>query len=402
MFKNIQNTLKKYNSKVWVMYNVDNLDKYFCKYVSNNLASQSILVISTKDIYLLVSSLDAENVDDKLKKIPNFHIIVYNSSKFLSEIIEEIIAKLKFPSEIMLSFSTMSDKATDILTHGDYINLTNILKRPYTKYNKKIRFKSAEKIIYEIESVKTDLQIERLKYIAKITDEILRETITTLKVGMSEIDIVDYTHLVTDKTMKKYIGKKQIKSYDYAWENNPIVLTGENLKKGGHSLPSDKKLKRGDTVYFDFGLKVTFDDEEVLFTDMQRMGYVLKYKETKPPKDVAMVFDTLILSIESGIEEMRSGTCGYVVDDVVRSIITKKYPDYNHATGHPVGLKVHDIGTLITLKLSKRARLELVENGVYTLEPRVQIPNGGSIEEMIQVTKFGGIPISPLQKEIYK
>ena len=59
------------------------------------------------------------------------------------------------------------------------------------------------------------------------------------------------------------------------------------------------------------------------------------------------------------------------------------------------------MGAVITTKSSKRANLELIENGVYTLEPRIAIANGGSIEEMIQVTKFGGVPISPMQKEIY-
>ena len=50
---------------------------------------------------------------------------------------------------------------------------------------------------------------------------------------------------------------------------------------------------------------------------------------------------------------------------------------------------------------SKRANMKLVETGVYTLEPRVDIPNGGSIEEMIEVTKDGGVPLCKMQKQIY-
>ncbi|MEG0872708.1 MAG: hypothetical protein RSE00_01930 [Clostridia bacterium] len=66
-----------------------------------------------------------------------------------------------------------------------------------------------------------------------------------------------------------------------------------------------------------------------------------------------------------------------------------------------VGSEVHDAGAIISLSTSKRANLELIENGVYTLEPRINIPNGGSIEEMIQVTKYGGIPLCNTQKKIY-
>ena len=218
----------------------------------------------------------------------------------------------------------------------------------------------------------------------------------------NEIQIVNKTKKITDEIMKLYVGSNDIVSYDMAWENCPIVLTGINLAKGGHSLPSTKKLFRGDTIYFDFGIKATFSDEMVLYTDMQRMGYALKKNEFSPPKQVMKVFNTLVNSISDGIDEMRPGVKAYKVDKVVRDEIIKAgYPEYNHATGHPVGKEVHDIGAIISIKKSKLANLELIENGVYTLEPRVNISNGGSIEEMIQVTKYGGVPLTHLQDEIY-
>ena len=167
-------------------------------------------------------------------------------------------------------------------------------------------------------------------------------------------------------------------------------------------VPSDKKLIKGDTIYFDFGIKGVFSDQEVLYTDMQRMGYALKKNETKAPKSVQKVFDTLVNSIEDGIDELKPGVKAYVIDNVVRQKILKAgFPDYMHATGHPVGLKVHDIGAIISLKTSKRANLEIIENCIYTLEPRVNIANGGSIEEMILATKFGGIPLCKKQTKIY-
>lgn len=298
MLKKIQQTISKYNKKVWVMFNIENLDKYFCKYVSRNLATNSICIISTTNIYILVSSLDAQNVNKLKYNSEKIHILVYDNNKKLEEYIEDIVAELKFPNEISLSYSTMGDKNTDILTHGDYVTITKLLKAPYIKYSKKIKFTSAEHIIYDIESQKTLKQIERLKYIAKITNEILEETFKRLKVGITEIQIVDLTANVTDEIMKKYIGKFDIISYDMAWENCPIVLTGENFLKGGHALPSSKKLSRGDTVYFDFGIEVTFSDQEKLYSDMQRMGYVLKKHETIAPRDVQKVFNALVEAIE--------------------------------------------------------------------------------------------------------
>lgn len=402
MLKKVQEVLKKYNKPLWVMYNVDNIDKYFCKYISRNLSTSSICIISQNDIYILVSSLDAENVSKLKYNAEKIHILVYENRAHLLECIEDIIALMQFPKEIALSYSTMGDRSTDILTHGDYVNITKLLKEPYIKYSKKVKFSSAENIIYDIESEKSKKQIERLKYIANITSKILEKTFESLNIGMTEIEIVDLTQEITSRIMKEYIGKNEIKDFDMAWENCPIVLTGENFLKGGHSLPTDKKLYRGDTVYFDFGLEVEFQDGELLYTDMQRMGYVLKEDEKNPPKEVMKVFDTLVSAIDDGIEEMKPQVKAYKIDEVVRNKILKAgFPDYNHATGHPVGLKVHDIGAVISLKNSKRANLPLIENGVYTLEPRIQIANGGSIEEMILVTKFGGIPLCEKQEKIY-
>ena len=114
------------------------------------------------------------------------------------------------------------------------------------------------------------------------------------------------------------------------------------------------------------------------------------------------VFDVLTSSIKKGIASMKHGVKGYKIDNIVRGEILKNnYPDYPHATGHPVGKQVHGAGALISLRKSKRANLELAENGIYTLEPRVDIENGGSIEEMILVTKNGAIPLCKLQDELY-
>ncbi len=404
MLEEFTKLIKKYDKKVWVMYNDDESDKIFTRYFSKDLISKTFCFITDKTVYLLVCSLDSQNIKSGIFNNKNVKAYVYNSNSDLEKYIEDIIAEIKFPDDISLSYSTMSDNNVDILTHGAYIYLTKLLKAPYKKYSKRVKFSSAENIIYEIASKKTAKQIERLKILAKITDEVLAKTFSVISVGKTEKEIVKITNEILKDTMNTVIndGKYEIESFDVAWENCPIVLTGENLAKGGHSLPSDKKLNYGDTVYFDFGIKSKYTDGEVLYTDMQRMGYALKKKEKRPPKSVMRVFNTLVEAIEDGIEELKPDVKAYTIDNIVRQkILRAGFVDYNHATGHPVGLQVHDIGAIISLKNSKRARLPLIENGIYTLEPRVNIANGGSIEEMVLVTKFGGIPLTNTQKEIY-
>ncbi|MEG2310640.1 MAG: M24 family metallopeptidase [Clostridia bacterium] len=401
MLTNIMQALKKYNKQVWIMYNKDNNDKYFCKYISNNLSTNSICIISQTLSYLLIHNLDKENISYSLLNEKNLKILLYENTCELKKNIEDIIACLNFPNDISFSYSTMGDSTTDVLTHGEYISLKKLIKEPYKKYLKNIKISSAQNLIYEIASAKTPKQLERLNFLAKVTANILDKSFQKIKVNMTEQDIVKVTQNITCNIMTKYVNLKQLLAFDVAWDNCPIVLTGENFLKGGHSLPSNKKLNYGDTIYFDFGLKATFNDKEILYTDIQRMGYALKVGQTSPPYSVMKVFETLKHAIEDGIDEMKPGKKGFEIDTIVRKKITSSFVDYNHATGHSVGLKVHDLGAVISIKGSKLSNLELVENGVYTLEPRISIENGGSIEEMIQVTKYGGKPLCNTQQEIY-
>ena len=242
--------------------------------------SSTICFVTDTKIFLLVNALDEQNIESFKKNNKDIVSIMYSSNKELSAAVEEVIAKLNFPKDIALSYSTMNDTNVDILTHGEYVYLSKLLKAPYKKYGKKVSFSSAEKIIYEIASRRTDKQINRLKILADITDEILNTTFKEIKCGMTEKEIVSLTTEVTDKIMKDVINNRNlgIIGFNMAWSNCPIVLTGVNLAKGGHSLPSDKKLIKGDTIYFDFGIKGVFSDQEVLYTDMQRMGYALRKK----------------------------------------------------------------------------------------------------------------------------
>ena len=404
MVKNIQNIqklLEKYNLKLWVLINKDNNDNIFCKYISKNIYTLSMCFISINKTYLLIHDLDKDNIDNEYLEENNICVIFYNTPSDLSNKIEDIISYLGFISKVSLSYSTMGDKDTDILGHGQFIEFTNIIKRPYIKYKKRIKFNSAEKVIYSLLGEKTENQIERIKFVANVTQEILETTFKTISIGMSEIDIAKHIVELTKNITNQYLGKNII-SVSLAWENCPIVLTGINLSKGGHTIPSEKILKKGDTIYFDFGICATYEDGEKIYSDIQRMGYALKKNEIKAPRSVQNVFKSLTESIENALDHMKPDVKGYEIDDIVRNRILKDgYPNYNHSTGHPVGLEVHDVGTILSNKSNKRSYLGLVENGVYTIEPRIAIPNGGSIEEMFIVTKFGGIPVCKMQKEIY-
>ncbi len=390
----------KNNDTIWVMENRENSDKFFKEYVTDKLFSSTYVIVSSELVYVFVHKLDEGNVhvlDENYSRV-----YIYSTAEELRVKLLEVLKELSFPKQMLLSYTTMSDENTDIISYSSYKRVTKLFRSMYKENDKKIKVNSAQMNIYDIISKNTKEDIERLKKLASITDKILKESFYSIKVGQSEKDIALNTKNITKKIMDNKKESLKLLSYDFAWDICPIVLVGDNLQKGGHAEPSNTRIKKGDTIYYDFGISATFEDGKTLYTDMQRMGYMLKDNEKDAPGDVKKVFNVLVESISDGIKSMKPGVKGYKVDNIVRSKIVKNgFPDYPHATGHPVGKEVHAAGALISYRTGKRAKLNLVENGVYTLEPRVNIKNGGSIEEMILVTNSGGIPLCNIQKELY-
>lgn len=399
MLKELIGTIED-DDTIWVMENRDNADNIFKEYITDKLFSSTYIILSRNKAYVFVHKLDEGNIE--VLDSNYAEVFIYSKQIELLEDIKSVLNKLDFPKKMLLNYTTMSDESTDIITHSSYLRVSKMFRRIYKEYDKKVSIKSAEKNIYKIISRNTNEEIEKMKILANMTDEILKRSFKSIKIEQSEKDIARQTQEITKEYIECVKEKYEIVDYDMAWDICPIVLVGENLKKGGHALPSQKKILKGDTIYYDFGIKCVFKDGTCLYTDMQRMGYALKENEKEAPIEVKNVFDVLTSSIKKGIASMKPGVKGYKIDNIVRGEILKNnYPDYPHATGHPVGKQVHGAGALISLRKSKRANLELAENGIYTLEPRVDIENGGSIEEMILVTNNGSIPLCKLQDELY-
>ena len=387
------------SDSVWIMYDAENKDPYFAKFITGKTIVPAVSILSNNEKYLIVHSLDYENVK-------NFegNVIIYSGENSLIGNVFKVLQKLKYPKNIYLNFSDKLDSQTDILGYGIFKFLRDNISSYYSESKKMVpNFLSADNIIYTLMDRKTDEDIKYMQIAAKRALQILETAFKKIRIGMTEKQIVNLVHNIFSQ--KPYYFKKfGIIKEEFSWEPElcPVVLIGPNLKKGGHSCAENYSLHRGETIYFDFGVKIFLKNGKKYSSDIQRMGYVLQKNEMRPPEDIQKVFDTLVTAIDMGIKNCLPTKKGYEIDKIVRSKITESgYPDYNHATGHPVGETAHSPGTSFSPKGHKRSSLFLQENAVYTIEPRIQIENGGSIEEMIWVTKNGGIPLCPQQKKLY-
>jgi Xaa-Pro aminopeptidase len=185
-----------------------------------------------------------------------------------------------------------------------------------------------------------------------------------------------------DEYALTYMAKSVLGDYGkYDLSFDPIVALNANAAKP-HATPTKRKLKKGDLLLVDAGLKYKrycSDRTRTVFTDK---GFSFKTKQTFGKKKIQKAYDTVLKAHDHAIAKARSGMKAKTVDALTRDIIEKagfgKY--YVHSTGHGVGLDIHEMPYI-----SSRSDTIIEDGMVYTIEPGIYIPGefGIRIEDMV-------------------
>lgn len=99
------------------------------------------------------------------------------------------------------------------------------------------------KLINEVRAVKSEKELGNIIKAQRISEQVLKDVLEILKVGITEIEVEDFIK----KSFVKY--NAPILSFE------PIVSFGKDTANTHHK-PSKTKLKVGDTMMFDFGCTV--------------------------------------------------------------------------------------------------------------------------------------------------
>lgn len=390
-WKNVFEILKEEEIDAWLIITDGNKDPYYSKFIAPNTSVISIALFTQADVTVFTSGLEKELIQHYVKEA-NILVFSHKKNNTLDDLLIDFFIKHPHLKKIALNYTTMNDVSIDTLGYGFYKYYTDLIINniPYITHNS---FVSAEAIIYALIDSKDDQDIDKMKIAAQRALDILNLAFKEIKPGMTEIDLVELTHRITEQTRAEFLSKfKDITEETYSWEeeNCPIVLTGKSFEKGGHALSTNTQIQKGNTVYFDFGVTLTFSDGTSWSSDIQRTGYLLNDGEQDAPPEIKKRFEGIINSITLGLKNIRVGMRGYEVDKIVRTYLVEKgYPTYDHATGHAIGELAHNPGTNLTSLEKGTGGLKIQPNGVYTIEPRIALENGVSIEEMVVVKKNG-------------
>jgi Xaa-Pro aminopeptidase len=169
-----------------------------------------------------------------------------------------------------------------------------------------------------------------------------------------------------------------------------VIVASGHMSALPHAQPSNKTIKRGDLLLFDWG-----GECEGYYSDMTRM-VALRGKNLKKQMELYSVVSN---AQKRAIKTVRSGIKSLKVDAAARDFITEKgYGKYfGHGTGHGVGLAVHERPVI-----SWQNRETLKEGMVFTIEPGIYIPNFGGVrvEDTVTVNKNGADVLTTLPKTL--
>ena len=213
-----------------------------------------------------------------------------------------------------------------------------------------------------LRTYKDETEITLMKKAAAISSAAIAALIGDIKPGCTERELALQLELHARRA-----GADQL-----AFE--AIVASGVNSAIP-HAKPTDRKIKAGDFIVIDFGVRYKgyCSDETCTFafgqlTDQQKNAYQI----------VKQAHDDAIAAI-------RANVIAGDIDRCARNVLGEKYGRYfPHGTGHGVGLEVHEAP-----RLAPNSKDVLEAQMVVTVEPGIYISGlwGIRIEDTVLVKK---------------
>jgi Xaa-Pro aminopeptidase len=283
-----------------------------------------------------------------------------HSKEFINGKIILISSKNTLIENLKLIIENEKIKVCGIEADDLKINEFNTLK---TKIAKLI-FKPTERIIINQRATKEKEEVKKIEKACQIIDQCLRTITKIIKEGTTEKEIAF--------RMEFFLKEK---GYDLAF--SPIIAFDENSAVPHYHTQNgnNKKINQKGIILIDFGVK--FKD---YCSDITRVFFL-----GKPNNEVFNVYQKLLTTQTKTISFCQNNIESKAVDNFCRRNLKNNLPSlesyfYSHATGHGVGLEIHEYP-----KISPLSQDRLLNNQIFTIEPGIYIPKryGLRIEDTV-------------------
>jgi Xaa-Pro aminopeptidase len=321
---------------------------YFTNFSNfSNQEREGYLLVTKRHAFIITDG----RYDEAVKNQTNgFAVLTRTTSKSSYAIFSDIVKKY--------DISTVGFDENN-LTVAEYVKLWDVFQKLIPLSIKSIRIK------------KDAEEIKKIQKACTLGDKAFLYIRTKLQTG------------VTEKAVA-FLLEQYVKEKGAELSFPSIVAFGKNASVPHHQT-GNTKLKKGDFVLLDFGVKF-----ENYCSDMTRTIIFGEANERQKA-----MYDIVLASQKAAIDYMHANKTVKAsdIDKVARDyIVAKGYPSIPHSLGHGIGLEVHEAPSL-----SPTSRETLEDGMVFSIEPGIYEPGFGGVRiedlftlqngKLVQLTK---------------
>ncbi|MBE7029001.1 MAG: aminopeptidase P family protein [Ruminococcaceae bacterium] len=256
------------------------------------------------------------------------------------------------------------------------IDPEHISHKNYMKIFKSVNLYDLSSVTKSLRIIKDNQEIDSIIKAQKISEKAFFATLKFIKEGM------------TTKEISAYLDYKMS---EYGSEENAFstIVVNEEESADCHGVPSDKKVKNGDLILFDFGATKNGYRNDI--TRTVALGYINKEKKK--------MYDLVLEAHKKCAEFLKPGVKCHEVHNIAVEVF-KKYgvlDNFLHSLGHGVGIDIHEYPAL-----NSKCEDVLEEGMVVTIEPGLYFENkfGIRIEDTYIITNNGCKSIANIEKSL--
>ena len=228
-----------------------------------------------------------------------------------------------------------------------------------------LKVANAEPVTNACRGVKSEHEVELMRFANRVTIEAFRAAVQTLRAGMSQNELARNIELAFDRL---------------GYSGGALVLFGESSAYP-HGLEKPRALEEGQVVLIDGGTSV--------------QGYASDITRTvafgTPASEARKVFDIVKEAQARALAAARPGVACGEVDRVAREYITQQgygpgYKYFTHRLGHGIGLEGHEWPYFV-----KGSTIKLEPGMSFSDEPGIYQYGkfGVRLEDIIVITEQG-------------
>lgn len=288
--------------------------------------------------------------------------------------------------DIVKQVATDIDWSEGKIAIGDHIWGSSLIE--IARQFKGGTFRSGKALLDDLRMIKEPEELEKLRKVAKLTDDVMDEIISGVTDGVTQ------RNLQIDIEM---LGRKKGASDISFTPTAGFVKSGSKVTENPFEYPKDEGLEPGTSIAFDIGFV-----NEGYCSDWGRSMYWGTASE-----EVNKGYEALMQSVVTTVDKMGAGNMR--VNEIFPSIETyldgEGYGDYLRArlktgnVGHQIGVETHE-----NPWLKPSEKMELKEGMVMCLEPKIW--HAGEyylrVEDMVLVKKNKGEFLTKYDREQFQ